>query len=304
MLLVRFSNFWNGFNPQNNLFIKVLEEICEKEIKVINNPLINVDLQISSVFQSKKTIEKIIKILNSSFDGFKNHESRNRYVYGFANPKSFNANKKVWFTGENLRPPFAKYDGTLTFESTDNLTNNLYFPYWMYRLDWGYDSHEFEIMPLPSSLTKSRNPMKRSLSACSFSSFREPERMKIDSAVSQVIQLDKFGRAYNKYVKEKLPLSSNYGFQVVSENSKYPNYVTEKLQEAWVSRNVPIWSGLNFDDIFNKESFVDVTYLSYSEIIEKIGSIDFDEMMYIQSRPLLNFEPSIEPLKEFFLNLI
>ena len=92
--------------------------------------------------------------------------------------------------------------------------------------------------------------------------------------------------------------------QICNENDLYPNYVTEKIQEAWFAYNVPIWMGLDTMNWFNKEALIDLTNLSSQDIKEKIFKLSMEEIMYKQSLPILNKVPSLEKAFHFFQKII
>jgi hypothetical protein len=159
-------------------------------------------------------------------------------------------------------------------------------------------------MPTPKELIRERTPKIRPLTVCTFSSNPEPLRMKIIQDTSSVFQVEKYGTAFDNRVSSKLKTSSNFGLQICNENSLSPNYVTEKLQEAWFARNIPIWSGLDVNKLFNAESFIDATTLTTEELENLLRNFTTEELMFKQSLPLLKSLPTIEPLTTFLSELI
>ena len=168
----------------------------------------------------------------------------------------------------------------------------------MYRLDWFKSLNSVDLAVSPESLLRARDISLRNFRACSFSSMRESNREKVVKAVSAVMEVDRFGKAYGKPVVSKSDTCSDYGFQICTENDLYPNYVTEKLQEAWTSANVPIWSGLDRDGYFNKKAFIDVTLLNHEDITKRISFLTSDEAEYILNQPLLTSLPTLDALIE------
>jgi hypothetical protein len=159
-------------------------------------------------------------------------------------------------------------------------------------------------MPTPEELLRERTPQIRPLTVCTFSSNLEPLRMKLIQNTSSVFQVEKYGSAFDNRVSSKLKVSSNFGLQICNENSLSPNYVTEKLQEAWFARNIPIWSGLDDKKLFNAESFIDATNLTSEELENLLRNFTTEELMFKQSLPLLKSLPTIEPLSTFLSELI
>jgi hypothetical protein len=304
MLKIRFTHFWEGFDPYHNLFVCVLEDLLREKVHIETKLNKMVDLEFSSVFYRKSIFEVVNRRLNSRVRNFSYWNYSAKYSHGFELRNHTKSKKRIWYTGENRRPPIYGYDATLSFDPTDESSKNFYFPFWLYKLNWGYALKDFEIMPSPLSLTLKRIPIMRPLTACSFSSQREPEREKVVRAVSKVIPVELFGSAHGNFVNNKFLVSSNFGLQIATENSKYPNYVTEKLPEAWFARNVPIWTGLNPNGEFNKKAFIDVTGDSESMIQEKLRALTLDELMAKQSEPLLKDEPTLDGLKKFLASVI
>jgi hypothetical protein len=75
--------------------------------------------------------------------------------------------------------------------------------------------------------------------------------------------------------------------------------VTEKLIEAWYARCVPIWAGLDQRGFFNSEAFIDVTSLSTLEILSRLEKISVEEIMHIQSQPILRQTPDLTEVMSF-----
>ncbi|CAB4914526.1 unannotated protein [freshwater metagenome] len=299
MLKIRFVNFWPNFNPYKNLFVCVLEDLLDEKVEIETKINAKVDLEFSSVFYWSSKLEMVNFRLNSRSKNFDYWNYLSKHNSGFQLDNSGKSKYRIWYTGENKRPPSDGYDATISFDPPDEVSKNFYFPYWMYRLDWGYGLEDYEISPTPVSLTKRRNPVARPLTACSFSNQKEPERARVVRAVSGVMPVELFGAAHTNFVGSKLLASSTFGFQIATENSKYPNYVTEKLQESWFARNVPIWTGLNASKEFNLNAFFDVTGHTISEIQEVIRAVTLDALMAKQSEPLLLREPTLDDFKKF-----
>jgi hypothetical protein len=169
----------------------------------------------------------------------------------------------------------------------------------MQRIDWGMGPISHEITPTPQDLVQSRAIAVRNMDICLFSSNLDPTRKRIIMALEKDNQIFKFGRAYSNPVSSKLMTSQNFSMQICNENDLYPGYVTEKLQEAWMSGNLPIWSGLlPTDHAFNLEAFIDVTSMSSEEISQIIGSLTEDEISFRVNQPLMKNVPSLANIKD------
>jgi hypothetical protein len=301
---VRFIDFWPGFNPEKFLFTKVLRNICGESLSLVKDKSLKVDLEITSVFLFKSTLNQVYRKSFSLMSSKAKWDYLSRAGRGFKFDYGSKAKKRIWYTGENLRPPMFKFDGTISFEPTSSSSSNLFFPYWMLRLDWGFGKGEFEISPKISEMLQSRNPIKKEMKACSFSNRLETNRENLINLTNQFFEIDLFGSAHDKYVNSKLSVMENYALQICSENDLYPNYITEKIQESWHGRNVPIWSGLDTANWFNKSAMVDVTSLNAEEVKEKLSKLTLEEVMHKQSLPILNKAPNLKPLIEFLSDFV
>lgn len=301
---IRFADYPESPDPRRSIFVKALQVVTESDVEVITSKSRLVDLEIVSNFIDTNLATKAKLRFEAHFSNAKWNEYVKTYTRGFRSEYKGLARKRVWYSGENLRPPVSGFDGTISFDATDERLNNLFFPYWMYRLDWGFSSSGFEIEPAVEDLTAPREATDKPQTACTFSSVYEPNREKIVMAVSEIMTVHKFGKSNGNLVSSKLITSKMHGFQICNENDLYPNYVTEKLIEAWMSQNVPIWSGLDTENWFNKAAFVDVTNLTQSEIMDKVKSISKDQIMYMRSQPILNRKPELKPLLDFLAKIV
>jgi hypothetical protein len=296
---VRFSNFWDGFLPEEFIITRILRETLNQRFEIVQNSKTEVDLEIDSVFQFPTASVKAIHYLRSRyFNNSKDYFIRN--AFGYRSRETIKAKKTFWYTAENLRPPVGVYDVTFSFNPNCSMVNNVYLPYWMTLMNW-----RIENMGMPefnsNEFQKSKAKVQRKRVACSFSSILEPERTRILESVSKVMPIELFGKAHGNYIQDKVATSKQFGYQICNENDAYPGYVTEKLFEAWSANNIPIWSGLTVDDIINEEAFLNVTGLN-SEQISNLLDISGSSEQKIRSSPILKSPPSLDFLVETIAN--
>lgn len=228
-----------------------------------------------------------------------------KYGYGFNSQILGYAKRNIWYTAENFRAPTGMFDLTLGFDQTDFEFQNLYFPFWLYRLDWGLGNSLSEISPKIEDLIFPRKVNRpKNESFCVFSSTREPGRNRLITLIEREFSITKFGSAFDNRVLSKIQSSKGFQFQVCPENSLTFGYVTEKLIESWYCENMPIWQGVHMKKFFNQESYIDVTGLSSSEIVEKIRAITLEEWIYRMEKPILNEAPSLEPLQNYLRKIL
>jgi hypothetical protein len=297
LLKVSFKDFWAGFNPHDNLLLKLTEQAYGGKVEVVDPRSKNIDLEFRSVFTFGNKLEKMISYGLGQISSNAWNDYVDRSHHGFSRNSKGYTKTTVWYTGENIRAPRGIFDLTLSYDPTDISESNVYFPVWFFSIDWfrtgsntkqsSYDINDFLV---------SRNLEPREKIACAFSSSREPSRLALYDAVECEMRLDKFGSAWGNRIADKNLLAKNYGLQVCPENDLYPGYVTEKLFEAYASGTIPIWRGLDRDGIFNKKAFIDCTDLSYSELIERIRGLTDDVLVDMRNQPLLNQRPSIQPV--------
>jgi hypothetical protein len=304
MLTVRFLSFWPDFVPEESIFYACLSIITKSSPKIVKDPNAKVDIEIESVFPKVRMFEHFSDRLKLSSNLMSLDRYTEKYRFRFSRNRQSVAKKRIWYTSENLRPPHNIYDLTLSFDVTDQKLRNLYFPFWMYRVDWGIGNVLTEISPKPYELTRSRDIPSRFKNMCTFSSTREPSRLRLLSIINDISPLDKFGTAFENRVNSKKSVSEEYKIQICPENSFTPGYVTEKLQESWAVGNLPLWQGAHIDQQFNKDSFINLLGMNSLEIIDRISSLEEEEIKWITSQPLLNYEPSIENLLEAFRQVL
>lgn len=301
---VRYRWFWPGFVAETSFLHAALSRALGTEPEVVADPGVRVDLEMSSVFVARSRRERLVRRIAMNWSDRAASERSIEMSLGYSPADTRSARRTLWYSGENLRPPFEVFDATIGFDPTDAQTANLYWPFWLTRLDWGLGNVLSELAPRPDDLIEPRAATLRPRAACIFTSASEPARMRISAAVESEIPLVRFGRASGNFVASKGTAARDFGFQVCPENDLFPGYVSEKLTESWQCRNVPIWQGLHGSIAFNADAILDVTGQSSVEIRHRLAGVSEDEMLWRQSQPLLRECPRLEPLTEFLQVLI
>ena len=304
---IRYSNFWPNFIPEEFLFTQILKRITKNNVEIIKTDEESVDLEIFSVFidlpwknRATRKITKVAKLVppTSTIRELLPSELK---VY-----EKGRAKKRIWYTGENVRPPVDIFDATFSFENFSEKARNFFLPYWMVRLDWELwtPSKEFEITPTISTLMSNRPGKLLNEKICYFSGHSNRNREKILELLETLMYVQKYGSKYDRYVQSKFNISQQYGFQFCPENCMYPNYVTEKLQEAWTARNIPIWFGCDDVGFFNKNAFFDLTGMKKEDIYDTFLNLDTEELFFKSEQPILNIRPTIADTYNFFLQIV
>jgi len=300
---VNFTGFWPSFNPEENLFRYILERELKIIVKVVG-PGEKSDLEITSVFHLNSTLNRGAKYLFSKIDRGAEREYEELTRYGILSRANSSGKKRVWYTGENFRTPFGHADGYLGFDPTDEIENVVYFPHWMFRLfsEMGKSSREFDWNI--ENLMSNRPSEIRDMNACIFSSSVVPRRIQIIRVFQEFVTVESFGKAFGNRVQSKADVSSNFGLQICPENSLYPGYVTEKVFEAWMCGNVPVWEGLDPHSYLNPRAMLDITGLNVSELRNLLRNIDEETLLEMRSQAILRRIPELEPVVKLFASVI
>jgi hypothetical protein len=69
-------------------------------------------------------------------------------------------------------------------------------------------------------------------------------------------KLDHFGRGFNE-IENKIDALKDYCFSIVVENATYPNMITEKITDCFITGTIPIYYGIsNIGDFFNSDGII------------------------------------------------
>lgn len=260
---IAFSDFWQypkAFDPNNNFFIHVIRELFEN-------------------VQSVHPEDADVMI----FSGFGNENGRYKDC------------KKIFYTGENVRPNFNRCDYSLTFDFDDYGGKNFRLPLWYLYIDWfNVGSYGNPDWLIPESYLYEENEFtrKEKNKFCSIV-YGSPHQSRIN-AVKNISrnykQVEVFGKANPNYnlpdgENYKMDLISNYKFSLCYENSVTPGYHTEKLLHGKIAGNIPIYYGdKTISEDFNPDSFINTCGMSDEELVETIREIDSDNELYIEIR--------------------
>lgn len=289
--MIGYKNFW--IHPEKtieNFFLPLFEAVFNQEVTLSKDSDRNLDIELISVFKPRVSkLERINRKIGLQPKFQELFKSKNLYQ---------SSSKKVWFTGENKRPPFQEnYDAYLGFERDGLNSKCIYLPLWVLNLNWfGKEStnHRLTKVSDQSGLTQRRNIQAKELInrkfCCIFVNNPENIRMEMIHQLKKIGQVDIYGGAVNNFVKDKLEVAKNYKFILSFENSLYPGYVTEKLLESYESTAFPLYWGIDRDDYFNPSSNLNFTnfanFESFLREIERLNN-SLEELASRINEPLL-----------------
>jgi hypothetical protein len=278
---MKYRDFWSG-KDITRLFLKFfLEDIFQSDESL--------SCLVSSCFTANSTSAKISNRLSNKLKRQNEFDYRKISMYGIRMPnQSYRHN--IWYTGENLRPPI-NYDLTLSFDSNNYSDTNVFLPYWVTKFEHpeiGFRQSNFT----QTGFSQSRSvPDNKRKFCCVVLNNPHPARLLAISALESLGEVDVYGRLVGKPIENKLELLKNYKFNLCFENDLYPNYVTEKIFDAWYSGCIPIYWGMDQANFLNIESFVAFDSYSGIEMLKnKVLRIINNDDAYSRtvSLPLLN----------------
>jgi hypothetical protein len=299
---LRFQWFWQDFIPNRNFLVDFLESEGYK-VEIITDRKAKVDVEFVSVFPpfKRKVNEKIQRWKKREaigFDDVAEKYSLEKY------PDTSNFDKRIWLTGENLRPPLMQnYDSFLSYDQDSFGGRNAYLPIWYFDVDFfGRGVHNRAGPNINvNQLTSSRNvnELKENF-AVSFIGNPHPIRMEAIRTFQEIKEVKLYGSAVKRPVATKIELAKNSIFSFCFENDLYPGYVTEKIIEAFACGNIPLYWGLfGGDSDFNKESYLNLSdFKTLHHYRDYILALKQSDLLAIANEPLLIRKPDLSRIFE------
>lgn len=274
---ISFCDFWWKFDNKNNFFVDSLKHSFEN-VEVVEPEM--ADLVFFSCFG-------------------KDHEKVDR-----------TKTKKVYFTGENTRPPLVDCDYSLTFDYESHDGKNFRLPLWMLQIDWwetgGYSYTNPQFVVSKSLLTNPSFSNRENFCCTVFNRDHTGLRVRTLQELSNYKSVHCFGEPWNNWFygeDKKLSVLSNFRFTLCYENSSYPGYYTEKPFHARVAGCIPIyWSDSSYETDFNPHGFLNLcNFTNISELSQRVIEIDNSESLRksMVEQPIFSKTPEIESYLKF-----
>jgi len=309
---LRFRRWAGPVGQEANFFRELFSRATERDVQIVDSPSENVDIQIESVYgegEPPSLQSRAIRYLQSHMPGgidFGNPRfSTNQQPLG-------NARFRIFFTGENERPPQGRWDAYLSFDVHSYEGRNSYLPLWWITSSDILIPTKSPYLGRPITLDQMMSPRhsdfnSRSKFCVAFIGKAYPFRMQAIAALSKIGKVDVFGAVARNTrqtrADEKYEISQDYKFIFAFENDHFPGYVTEKLPEAWATGAVPLYWGSDIKKSFNPQAFINAadfpTLEDFVQFTSKVGSTK-ELWCEIANQPLLLNRPSID---EVVLNL-
>jgi hypothetical protein len=276
---IKFSNFWPDFDAKNNF---ILEALADQEVF---SPI-----EITSVFGSppQSILERVLSRISPT-------------------PKSHHSGikpRRVWFTGENIRPPVGNnFDSFVSFDQDTYGGDNFYFPLlyaelllrerqWTMRRGIDVDKNEL--------LKQRQSPKRKDKFVCAFISNLEPVRMRALDELRKYGEVDVYGPHSLNTQISKYETAKEYKFMLCFENDLYPGYLTEKLLDAYMCETIPLYRGLfGQEEHVNQRALINAanfdSLASFCDYVGKMNELEYEDTF---REPLFKTLPTLDPLIE------
>ncbi|MBM5815123.1 MAG: hypothetical protein FJ083_00615 [Cyanobacteria bacterium K_Offshore_surface_m2_239] len=284
MIRLWFDDFWGAFDPTNNFFTHTLDLFG---------------------FRYKLTRLWPDVLICSSFGDRK---------------KKFTC-RKLFYTGENVKPNESQCDFSISFQPTTE--RNLRLPVYLYHawyqsrglgLPEGVDSM-LQILLDRVKGPRFSEPRDRFCSFI-FGNGKPKRRNEFFHALQAYKPVDSAGKWMNNTgytVENKIKFLRYYKFNIAFENESSPGYTTEKILDPLLSGSIPIyWGNPDVAEDFSPDSYINsMDYSSDEEVVEVIKAIDQNDDLfrqYQQAACFVNNVPTpywqLERLCAFYANVL
>jgi hypothetical protein len=288
-MLLTYKNFWPSFQEDEEMFQRLFDDPLFQEIDQI---------ELESVFH-----RKLLPIGNKAENFLK---SQKWASFSFkATDNKHKLKKSIWYTGENVRPPFPNnFDLTLSFDQDRYSGKNVYLPLFYLRLLFPTESsiRTLGVDVSKIDLTQSRESdwADREKFACTFINNPEPTRLRAVEALSSIGQVDVYGKHSGRIVDNKFSVASGYKFSICFENSIHPGYITEKLLDAYVCGSIPIyWGDVGENSILNRKAFFNYRdFESLESLASHIDELPPKQLEEMSKEPLLLKRINLRTIRE------
>ena len=243
---INFTDFWPDLNKTNNYFYNLLSE--QYTILIDENP----DLLFYSCFGTD-----------------------------YLNYKC----KRIYYTGENIRPDFTGCDFAFSFDFNSN-KNHFRLPFYSLLIE---ENNAFNVLESIKTRAELVQIWSNKTKFCCMvvSNARAKKRLDFFKKLSQIKTVDSGGKVFNNVggrVKDKMAFIKEYKFVISFENESHDGYTTEKILQPLMVDSIPIyWGNKKVDKDFNTKRFINYSdFKSEKELINRLLEIDNDPNLAIE----------------------
>lgn len=202
--------------------------------------------------------------------------------------------KKIFFTGENVRPTYFTYDHAITFDH-ENSPKHYRLPLYVLEM-WAItkDTPEltkdmYYLVNKPIDAEKEWSNKKRFCSYIQSNPNCLPRTQFVEFLIqNQAIDsagphLNTTGVVIPRNRKLKIDYFNESKFGIAFENGSFPGYVTEKLLDSYYANTVPIyWGSSTVARDFNPKSYVDASHFrNFNDILSYMRALASNKNEYL-----------------------
>lgn len=248
---IKFTDFWNGYSPENSMIVRLLKERYDVEFS--ETP----DYIFCSCFGD--TYKK--------YDGI-----------------------RIFFTGECITPNFNDYDYGIGFDLLDFGDRYLRYPLYLFDYYYDKYATILNREPVGPEFLAKKTEFCNFVYSNNYGAEEREEFFHLLSKYKHVLSGGRWLNNVGGPVEDKLAFQSQCKFSIAFENQLYPGYTTEKLMDALAARTVPIYFG-NLESVrdFNPKSYIHCKdFDSFEAVVERVKELDADDEAYLA---MLNENP-------------
>lgn len=264
---VKFVDFFDGFNKENNEFLEVLKQ--KYKVELSNDP------------------DYVI------YSGFGYDHLRYNCI-------------RIFFTGECQTPDFNECDYAIGFDRLkfgDRYARIPLYNMMQYKLEYkgllNRESIRFDDI-------KGRDFCSFVVSNCFANDARAIFYEQLNR-YKHVASGGRYMNNIGGSINDKKAFLSKYKFNIAFENCSHDGYATEKIMEAFSAGVVPIYYGdPRITEDFNSKAFVNAhDYPSFEAMIERIKEIDNNDDLYLSmlNEPIIQRDADVAELSNFLYSI-
>jgi len=297
---VNFKYFWEGFDPENNLFVNLLRE--EYDVIIDENPdFLFYSIHTLKPLRNVEGIGKIIKKISPRI--YINAKKFISKIYVLLSKRKKLDIKddyvKIFIGAEHTRPNMEECDWAFSSYFEEEINNPRYArhpPSIMF--DYPYDE---KVIPPIKKKINFKKIKKEKKNFCNFIYSQDIQpRNEFFKKLSKYKKVDAPGRCMNNmppigkhdtpkesrtsedWISPKLKFLEPYKFTIAFENVPLPGWITEKITHPMLVDSIPIYFGHEtVGKEFNTKSFINYNdFEDMEKFIEHIIKVDNDDGLY------------------------
>jgi len=300
IIKINFKNFWEGFDPEDNLFTNALKE--KYDIFISDKP----DFLFCSIYPEqtghkdvtrkgeliRKISPKLYVIIRKIYCKINSPKQNNKINFPSGNFI------KILYSTEDKKPDMTECDWAFSPFSQEVIKNDKHFEIPVHLSTDFYFDRSLE---LPFNRKINFEKIKEEKTKfCNFIYSQEINfRNKFFKLLNKYKKIDAPGRCMNnilpiyydtprnsrrsnQWAIEKLKFLNSYKFTIAFENTEDHPYTTEKLVHPFLVNSIPIYLGnKNVGKYFNTESFINYNdFHNMDEFIEHIKNVDINDDLW------------------------